>query len=162
MWRWLDEHTALFHEKNFEACKLYYAPDFVFVKSTGELITGDDGVNAFHAQYALFDLFFHGPVYSTIVATDDGYRLMGFARLYINLPASSLNEYGREERKHEDMHGRKWDCVGQAAFFFDTVTDPSSPHGQYFKRMQSLMDPVHVLAMAVERGIVLREAVFAG
>ncbi|KAK3395307.1 hypothetical protein B0H63DRAFT_534037 [Podospora didyma] len=162
VWRWLDEHTVVFHEKNFEDCKPYYASDFVFVKSTGEVIT-DEAVGAFHSQYALFDSFFHEPVYSTIVATDDGHRLMGSARLFVNLLTPNRLEGGVEEegKKHVDMHGRKWDYVGQAVFF-DAVTDPASPHGRQFTQMQAYMDPLHILASAVERSVIPAEVVLAG
>jgi len=90
------------------------------------------------------------PVYGVIHETEDGYRLFGYAKMYINLPVPG-------EKKFEDLQGRKWECQGHGAFIFNVVKD-DSPLGMKFTHYQIFADPTPILSEAIKRGIIPVEA----
>src|SRR5512142_1988430 len=91
------------------------------------------------------------PVYGSIHDTPDGYRLFGYAKLFVDLPIPG-------EKIHEDLSGRKWECQGHGAFIFDVVKDASGPLGLKFKTWQTFADPTLILGEAIKRGIIPVEA----
>src|SRR3569833_271428 len=67
MGRFLYEHEKLFDLKDFEACKIMYAPDVVYTKANGMTLAGDAAVQGLLDDYALFSEYFrkcHPPLAS--------------------------------------------------------------------------------------------------
>jgi hypothetical protein len=123
-----------------------------YTKSNGQTLSGDAAVTAMHGDYALFAEYFHEPVYGSISdIADGGYRLIGWARLFVNLP-------GDGERNHSDLEGREWECVSFASFIFDVVKDEDGPQGFRMKSMQIFADPTTILGVAIKRGLIPVEA----
>jgi len=123
-----------------------------YVKSNGQSFSGEAAVTALHGDYALFTGVFHEPVFGSISGTaDGGYRLIGWAKMYVNLP-------GGGEKKHTDLQGRKWECLSFGSFIFDIVKDPEGPQGFRIKGAQTFADPTPILGEAIKRGLIPVEA----
>lgn len=165
MMQFMRAHNLLFDTKQYPACVPYYSPTMTYVKSSGEIFSGrDSAVNALNKSYTLFSEYFHEPVYGTIVDHEDGqgHRLFGTAKMFVNLAGPiPLPE---AERRHEDLSGKKWECVTQGGFIFDArkTTDEERTGGlpeyrlEYF---QIMADPVPILKEAVRRGVIPVEAI---
>ncbi|KAK0643731.1 hypothetical protein B0T16DRAFT_459843 [Cercophora newfieldiana] len=153
--RFLYAHEEVFDAKDLERCKPFYASDMTYTKSNGQIFSGDAAVTALHGDYALFTDVFHEPVYGSISETaNGGYRLIGWAKMFVNLP-------GGGEKKHVDLQGREWECLSNGAFIFDLVKDSEGPQGFRMKSMQIFADPTPILGEAIKRGIVPVEALAA-
>ena len=147
----MHEHEKLLDSKRFEEMRAYYADDFVYTKSSGESFTGISGVDQMIADYSLFAEHFHEPIYAVISETEKGYRLIGHAKLYINLP-------GAVDKPLTDLSGKKWELAGEGAFIFELVRDPSGPLGFKYTRTQIFVDPTPILKVALKRGLIPVEA----
>lgn len=91
-------------------------------------------------------------MYGSVSDTSDGgYRLIGWAKMFVNLP-------GGGEKKHVDLQGRGWECLALGSFIFDLVRDPEGPQGFRMKSAQIFADPTPILGEAIKRGIIPVEA----
>ncbi len=149
----LAHHETAFDNKEFDKLGPYYADGVTYIKGSGAVVTGRAAVlAALQDDYSLFTHHFHEPVYGVVTDTTDGYRLFGYARVFINLP-------GAGERKFQDNQGRLWEAVSQGAFLFDVVKDPTGPGGLKFTHYQIFADPTPVLGSAVRKGILPAEII---
>jgi hypothetical protein len=122
-----------------------------YTKSNGQTLSGEAAVAALHSDYSLFAGYFHEPVFGSISDTEDGYRLIGWAKMFVDLP-------GGGEKKHTDLQGREWECLAFGSFIFDVVKDASGPQGFRVKALQMFADPTTILVEAIKRRIIPIEA----
>lgn len=149
----LHAHELVFDAKDLEACYPFYAPDMTYIKGTGQAFTGHQAHTAMHADYALFDKYYHEPSFGVITQNPDGgYRLFGYAKMFVDLPDA-------KEKKFTDLQGRSWECQGHGAFLFDVVKDAAGPQGFRIKFFQIFADPTAILGDAVRRGLIPAEAI---
>ncbi|KAK4208396.1 hypothetical protein QBC37DRAFT_486863 [Rhypophila decipiens] len=159
MMKFLQAHEVLFDTKDFVACQAYYSTSIVYVNSSGKRFEGiDAAVAGITADYAPFSEFFHEPTYGTIVDTNGedgkaGHRLMGAAKLFVNLASPFPGE-----GKFADLGGKKWECMTEGAFIFDVVKDEEGPMGYRLTYFQVLADPRPILSEAVKRAVIPIEA----
>ncbi|KAK3332388.1 hypothetical protein B0T19DRAFT_457065 [Cercophora scortea] len=144
--KFIHAHEKLFDAQRYEECGPFYGPVFTYVKSNGQKLTGEQGIAALHSDYAIFAGHYHEPAYVVVSESEDGggYRLFGYARMFVNLPPGGGGNGNNGE-------GRRWDCEAQGAFIFDFVKDPAGPLGFRCKYFQILADPTPILAVAMER-----------
>lgn len=155
MMRFLREHEKDFDAKDFDNGKQYYASNFVYVKTNGQSFSGDVAVKQLVEDYALFKEHFHEPIYVVITETEDGYCLLGHAKLYVNLPVPG-------EKKYEDLQGRKWECLALGAYKFNVVKDDTGVQGLRFTSFQTFADPTPILSEAIKRKVIPVEALTGG
>jgi len=151
MSKFLHAEEKLWDAKEYDKCEAFFAPEFVYTKSTGQAFSGNQGFKQVVADYALFAEHFHEPEGGVITETDNGYCLMGHVKLFVNLPVPG-------DKKFEDLQGRKWECVSQAAFKVYVKKDADGPEGLRFVSMQTFADPTPILAEAIKRGVIPVEA----
>ncbi|KAK3682193.1 hypothetical protein B0T22DRAFT_484273 [Podospora appendiculata] len=160
--KFIHAHEQLFDAQKYDECGPFYGPVFTYVKSNGQKLTGEQGVVALHGDYTVFAGRFHEPANVVVSETEDGYRLFGYARIFVNLPVvtgnngSSSQAGDGSDRKCRDLQGRRWDCEAQGAFIFDFLRDPAGPLGFRYKFFQILADPTPILSVAMERDAAAR------
>jgi hypothetical protein len=130
--------------------------DYVFVHSSGKEFHGiqsawEEGVLA---SYGPFAAHYHEPQRYVIWETDGGYKLIGVAKLYTNLPVPG-------ENKCKDLEGREWDCVGNGAFEFEYVKDKSAPMGMKLRVQAIYADPLGMMSEMVARKMATPDDLFA-
>jgi len=153
----LYAHEHVFDAKDFEGCRPFYHPDMTYIKGTGKVFSGHEAHTATHADYALFDKYFHEPSFGVITENPDGgYRLFGSAKMFVNLPGPPVDD---ANKKFTDLQGRKWECQGHGAFLFDVVKDEAGPQGFRIKFFQIFADPTAILGDAVKKGLMPAEAI---
>jgi len=142
--------------REYDKCEPFFAPEFVYTKSTGQTFSGSGNV-AFKqmvAHFAMFADHFHEPVYGVITETENGYSLFAQIKLFVNLSVPG-------DKKFEDCEGRKWECVAQGAFRVNVKKDADGPMGLKFVSLQSFSDPTPILGEAIKRGIITVDALTA-
>jgi len=156
MAKFMHAEEQLFVAKEYEKCEAFYAPEFVYTKGTGEAFSGSGcaGFKEVIKHYSIFAEYSHEPVYGVITETDDGYCLLGQAKLFVNLPVPG-------DKKFEDVHGRKWECEAQGAYRVYVKRDAGGPQGFLFTSLQVFSDPTPILSEAIKRGIISVEALTA-
>jgi len=153
MSRFIHAESQLFDAKQYDKCEEFFAPEYVYTKSTGQVISGPDHA-AFKqviADYAMFAEYYHEPEFGVITETDNGYCLFGQAKMFVNLPVPG-------EKKFEDLQGRKWECSAPGAFRVYVKRDANGPQGLRFVSMQTFADPTPILGEAIKRGIITADA----
>lgn len=156
----LHEHEKLFDAKDYSRDADFYAPDFVYIKKSGEIVSGYEAARKqLQEDYALFTRSFHEPKYGVITAAPGkpagSYRLFGHAAIFANLAGPPISD---DDKKFVDLQGRKWEVTGQGAFIFDVVPAPDSPFGFRFSHFQIFADPTAIIGTALKRGLIPIEA----
>ena len=152
----LLDHQTTFSSPPEDLFK-FYTSDVVYKKPDGSTVTGLEAAKTLKEEYSFFPESKHEPGYS--VCTEDdagGFRLFSTAKIFANLPG----EEG--ERKEEDLEGRKWEIVSQAAFMVDVIKDSEGPRGLKIKYMQTFTDTRAVMVKAVRKGVIPKEALMYG
>lgn len=150
----MHDYEQAFDAKEFDKIGAFFSADHVYTKSTGQEFNGPAGPKQLIEDYSLFTEHFHEPSYGVVHETAKGYRFIGTAKLYVNLPQS-------EEKKLVDVHGRKWEAVSQGSFIFEVAKDSAGPRGFKFVYTQVFADPTPFLAIALKRGLVPIESLTA-
>jgi hypothetical protein len=151
MLQFLHEHEKDFDAKKPHDAKPYYSADMHYQKSNGQSFHGAAAVAQAYADYEMFVAHYHEPFYGVVTETEGGYRLAGFAKMYVNLP-------GEGDRNYEDLQGRKWECVAEGAFLFEAIKDETGVQGFRVKSWKIYADPTPILGVALKKGIMPVEA----
>jgi len=129
--------------------------DAVFVHASGKEFCGIQAAwEGTMATYGPFAAHYHEPQRYVIWETDTGYKLIGVAKLYVNLPVPG-------EKKCKDLEGREWDCVGNGTFEFELVKDASGQKGLKLKYQAIYTDPLGMMSEMVARKMATPDELFA-
>jgi hypothetical protein len=154
----MHQHCLRFDAKKYDGLEVFFNFDkFRYVKSNGESFTGKQAFDQGIADYGMFADYAHEPTFGVFTPNaDGGYRLFGYAKLYVDLPGSE-----GVNNTHEDLKGRKWEIVAHGAFIFDVEKADDSPFGFRLTYQQTFADPTPILGEAIKRGLIKPENLVA-
>jgi hypothetical protein len=133
----------------------WLADDIVFTHPSGKVFTGVKASwEGILEMYSMAASHYHEPVKGIIWETDKGYKLMGFVKLYINLPVPG-------EKKCKDLSGREWDTMGNGAAAFEFVKDASGPKGLKMTSHTLIADPLGIQSEMIARKMCTADDIFA-
>jgi hypothetical protein len=159
--KWMEWYTKeIIDARKFDeysATDAGHTPDFVFQKSTGEVISGADKAWAGVKEvYAPFSAQVHDPQFLVSWETENGWEMFGIADLWYNLAAPP----SEGEKRVKGIHGEEWDGVLPSAFKFNYVK--GGKHGVQLARTEVYSDPSAALVRMLKRGMVKPEDLVQG
>jgi hypothetical protein len=131
----------------------WYAADTSYHKADGAEHFGLTEVMAATEQdYGLFTSHYHEPHSIMCIETDDGYKMLGQAKLFGNLPGDPA----KGEKRVEDRLGREWDVCIQGGWFNYYVRDESadSQLGMVIKKSEAMADGSIPMKAMLKRGLI--------
>ena len=131
----------------------WYTSDPSFQKADGSEYHGlEQTVSAFKELYGAFTSYHHEPYFLICSATDEGYEMLGQAKLFANLPGKAA----AGESKVKDPSGKEWDMAVPGAFHFWYVPDEKAENGQGMgiKRTEVMCDGSVPMGIMLKRGLI--------
>ena len=145
--KWMEKVTNDF-DANGPSAK-WYTSDASVQKGDGSEYHGQEQtVAAIKEVYGPFTAYHHEPYFVMCSATDDGYEMLGQAKLFANLPGAP----GAGESKVKDKSGKEWDLAVPAAFHFWYVHDEKA--GMAIKRTEIMSDGSVPMVIMLKRGLI--------
>jgi hypothetical protein len=135
----------------------WYAADTSFQKADGVEYHGvDEVIAAVEEGYAPFTSHYHEPQSMMCIETDDGYKMLGWAKLFGNLrgaPAAG-------ENKVKDRLGREWDTVILGGYSHWYVKDEKAKNGlgMAIKSGEVRADGSTLMKVMLRRGLISAES----
>lgn len=156
-WTWLSDHEKVFDFGDLKTSgehTKWITDDFEFTTPFGQKTVGlEPSWAALLRTYAFFSAHYHEPQEFVVWETDNGYKLMGQAYMYVKFVGDKQVGDGVQ-----DLEGRKWDARFMGKFFFEWVRDPQGHKGLKMKREDVTADGFPMFAALVERGVVTWDA----
>jgi hypothetical protein len=131
----------------------WYTADASIQKADGTEFYGREGVIAVARElYGPFTSYFHEPYFVMCSETDDGYEMLGQAKLFANLPGAPA----AGECKVKDKSGKEWDLSVPAAMHFWYVNDEKAENGlgMAIKRTEIMSDGSVPMGIMLKRGLI--------
>lgn len=152
--KWMEDYTV----NTIDAQKWslpysdYHTDDFSVLKPDSEEVTGGESAwQAIAKLYGNFTAFKHEPVYCACKETSYGWKMIGHATVYVNLPGSP----SAGEQKVKDLSGREWDGKVPGGFTFEYKKDPSAKVGGIkLQRSEIYSDSGPALLTLLKRGVI--------
>jgi hypothetical protein len=131
----------------------WYTADASFQKADGTEFHGREQVMVANKElYGSLTSYFHEPYFVTCNETEDGYEMLGQAKLFANLPGKP----SAGERKVKDKSGKEWDMSIPGAFHFWYVNDEKAENGLgiAIKRTEIMSDGSVPMGIMLKRGLI--------
>ncbi|KAJ9635993.1 hypothetical protein H2201_000006 [Coniosporium apollinis] len=151
---WHEKYCNLVDSRAFDTpYSDWHTDDFELHKADGTIVRG--GKEAWEALgdiYRPFAANLHDPVFPICWETENGWEMMGWAYVCIDLPVPG------DQPKVKDRYGKEWDVIIPGAFKFEYVRDPSAKYdGIKFKKMEIFYDTGPALKRMLQRGMIKPE-----
>jgi hypothetical protein len=148
--RWMEEYTLNFDAGNDSP--EWYHPDWTLHKADGTIIRGRDvALQALRELYKPLIAHLHEPFFAVCTETQDGWEMIGQARLYGKLGGQPAEG----EEKFRDQQGNEWDICVPSAFVFQYVKDEKAENGMgiLMKRSEIMTDSGVPMKVMLKRGL---------
>lgn len=148
--KWMEKFTIEFDKRNFES--QWYTSDCTLQKADGspEVSGRDEYISHIKAIYGPLTEQFHEPYFISATETDDGWEMLGQAKLFANLPGKPA----QGETKAKDLSGKSWDVGVPSAFHFWYKKEKDGPDGLAIKRTEIISDSAVPMKVMMGRGLI--------
>jgi hypothetical protein len=149
--KWMETYTKEFDTHG--PSPKWYTADASLQKADGTEYHGrEQSITAIKELYGPLTSHFHEPYFVMCSRTDDGYEMLGQAKLFANLPGQPA----AGESKVKDKSGKEWDIGVPAAFHFWYVNDEKAEngHGMAIKRTEIMSDGSAPMVVMLKRGLI--------
>jgi hypothetical protein len=156
-WQWEMEKKLDYGNLLNEGYEEFVTDDFTFTSPDNITTKGREAAWAkVKEMYQFFTAQYHEPEEYIIWETNEGWKLMGRASMYVNFPVPLENA-----STVKDLNGEEWHFKLPATFKFEWVKDPSGPKGLKIKEEVVVADGLPLMNQLVKRGMVTWEQVAA-
>ena len=149
--KWMESFTKDF-DANGPSAKWYTANASLQKGDGSEYHGREETIAATKQLYGPLTSYFHEPYFVYCSETDDGYEMLGQAKLFANLPGAPA----AGESKVKDQSGNEWDMALPAAFHFWYVNDEKAENGlgMAVKRTEIMSDGSVPMGVMLKRGLI--------